>query len=158
VEVARRLPEVSFVFLGRNHFSDSWAPLSAPSNCAFRGHLDGPGKEELLERGWLLLNTSIHESLAVSFLEALRSETPVVSCQNTENLAARFGTFVGRWDGDGLGSVEAFVGAIRDLVASTEKRRSLGAAGRLWVEATHSREQFLEHFRAAVRRSGLHPS
>lgn len=158
LEVARQLPAVRFAFLGANHFPDTWSPRDVPPNCSFLGYLDGRQKDEMLERAWLIINSSIHEGLAVSFLEALKSEAPIVSCQNTEGLAARFGAFVGRWDGDGLGSVEAFVNAIRDLVASTEKRRSLGAAGRRWVQATHSREQFLEHFRAAVRRSGLHPS
>jgi glycosyltransferase involved in cell wall biosynthesis len=43
------------------------------------GHVDGLEKTEILSSSWALINTSIHEGLAVSFLEALQCETPLIS-------------------------------------------------------------------------------
>jgi glycosyltransferase involved in cell wall biosynthesis len=149
--VARRVPDVSFVFLGQTHFEHAWTPTDLPPNVALLGHRDGIEKLQTLSRAWMLLNTSVHESLPVSFLEALAHEATIVSCQNPDGLAASYGRYVGHWDGDGLASVDTFVTAIRELVATPDATRALGRAGRAWVEQTHSREAFLGAF-ARLRR------
>jgi len=146
MEIARRMPDVSFVFLGKNHFEDAWSPRDVPGNVLLAGHLEGPEKQAHLASAWILLNTSIHEGLAVSFLEALAAESAIVSSQNPEGLVSSFGRYVGRWGGDGLTSVDTFVSALQDLIARPEHTRALGRAGRHWVEATHSRATFLSAF------------
>ena len=155
LEIARRMPDVSFQFLGKNHFEGVWAPKEVPANVELVGHLDGPEKQERLAQAWLLLNTSIHESLAVSFLEALAAEAAIVSCQDPEGLASSFGRFVGRWNGDGMDSVEAFVRAVRELVEQPDATRALGRAGREWVESNHSRTSFLAAFSRLRRTLGV---
>jgi glycosyltransferase involved in cell wall biosynthesis len=159
VELARLFPEVTFLFLGQAHFhgAGSWTPSGLPSNVKLLGHTGGAEKEAALACAWALVNTSIHEGLPVSFLEALAWETPILSCQNPEDVASRFGVYAGRFDGTGLESLPAFAGGLRRLLDSAPLRERLGAEGRQWVAATHSRSRFLEAFADLCRRAGLEP-
>lgn len=147
-ELARRLPDVEFVVMGKQHFSGAgaWEPGELPSNMRMLGHVDEPEKRAELARAWVLLNTSIHEGLAVSYLEALAHEAPLVSCVDTEGLASRFGRAIERHPGDGLAAIPAFELALREMIADHESRRRLGREGRAWLEATHSRAAFLRAF------------
>ncbi|MBM3768441.1 MAG: glycosyltransferase family 4 protein [Acidobacteria bacterium] len=157
IELARRIPEAEFVVMGKRHFSGSgaWEPGELPPNMRMLGHAGEPEKRAELARAWLLLNTSIHEGLAVSYLEALAHEAPLVSCVDTEGLATRFGRAVARHPGDGLDALPSFEIALREMIADHEERVRLGRAGRLWVEATHSREAFLRAFFAHAGQLGV---
>jgi glycosyltransferase involved in cell wall biosynthesis len=159
IELARRFPEATFLFLGQSHFrgAGAWSPLDVPSNVRLLGHTDGPEKAAALSAGWVLVNTSIHEGLAVSFLEALAWKTPILSCQDPEGVASRFGVYVGRWDGTGLEGLPAFSNGLRRLLEDAALRERLGEAGRQWVSATHTRSRFLDTFAELCRRVGLRP-
>ena len=98
----------------------------------------------------MIVNTSIHEALPISFLEALHSATPIVSCQNPEDVTSRFGVYVGRWDGSGLEGLDAFTDAVTYLLDDHEARVQLGREGRAWVRSTHTRERFLGAFQRLV--------
>ncbi|HEX8146491.1 MAG TPA: glycosyltransferase family 4 protein [Pyrinomonadaceae bacterium] len=158
-ELARRFPEVEFLFMGHSHFEGegAWRPEGLPPNVRLLGHVEGAEKMRLLSSAWALVNTSIHEALAVSFLEALSCETPVVSCQNPGDLVSRFGAYVGRWDGDGLASLPPFAEALGRLLRDDATRTRLGRDGRAWVEETHGPERFLDAFRSLCARVGLEP-
>lgn len=147
-ELARRFPQVDFLVLGRSHFSGegTWEPSPLPENVRLLGHVDGDEKHRVLASAWALVNTSIHEGLAVSFLEALHHGTPIVSCQDPESVVTRFGRYVGRWDGDGFDGLDAFSDALAELVDDADLRRHLGFEGRDWVRATHTRERFVSGF------------
>ncbi|MEY2878520.1 MAG: hypothetical protein RLZZ15_900 [Verrucomicrobiota bacterium] len=159
VEVARRMPAVEFLFLGQNHFRGpgAWAPDNLPPNVRLLGHTDGEAKTSTLAGAWALLNTSIHEGLPVTFQEALAVETPIVSCLDPEEVTTRFGIFTGEALGDGMELVPKFTAALTRLIADAPLRARLGAAGRAWVEATHSRETFLAAFRQLAREAGVTP-
>lgn len=148
VELARRFPQVDFLVLGQPHFTGegSWEPRGLPGNVRILGHVDGEEKTRLLSSASALVNTAIHEGLAVSFLEALHCGTPIVSCQDPEGVVSRFGVYAGRWDGDGLDSLDAFGDALGRLLDDSDLRLRLGAEGRSWVRATHTREEFLSTF------------
>lgn len=51
------------------------------SNLKFMGHVSGKEKENLLSECKILVNTSIHEAIPVSFLEAISYGLKIVSCQ-----------------------------------------------------------------------------
>ncbi|WP_228060785.1 MULTISPECIES: glycosyltransferase family 4 protein [unclassified Coleofasciculus] len=97
-ELARHFPDVEFIFMGKLHFEGegAWEPTSLPDNVKLMGHVGGVDKIRILSEAWVLINTSIHEGLAVSFQEALKCETPILSCLDPENVVSRFGIYVGR--------------------------------------------------------------
>jgi glycosyltransferase involved in cell wall biosynthesis len=94
----------------------------------------------------MIVNTSIHESLPISFLEALHCGTPIVSCQDPEGVTSRFGRYVGHVDGSGLDALDVFADAIESLLDDDDLRLRLGAEGREWARANHTAERFLEVF------------
>lgn len=144
-ELARRMPETELRVMGQSHFTGpgSWHATESLPNVRYLGHVADRVKRDELDRAWVLLSTSIHEGLSVSFLEALAQETPIVASVDTEQVVSRFGRYVGPVAGDGLDGVGAYEVAVRELLADASERDRLGTAGRRWVEETHSRDSFL---------------
>jgi glycosyltransferase involved in cell wall biosynthesis len=155
VELARSMPHAEFVVLGGSYQEGpgAWELTSPPENLRVEGHVDGDEKTRLLASAWALVNCSIHESLPISFLEALHCATPIVSCQDPEGVTSRFGIDVGRWNGSGEESVEAFADALDALIGDPDRRDALGESGRAWARATHTRARFLTAFSALVGRA-----
>ncbi|SRR6266508_53139 len=157
LELAQRFPDVEFLMLGQSHFQGQggWMPSAVPANVHFLGHLGEAEKVRALASAWLLINTAIHEGLAISFLEALACETPILSCQDPGGVVSTFGAYVGQLDGAGLEGIPRFAEALGRLLRDHETRQQLGKEGRRWVEQTHSRTRFLEAFHAGCLRLGV---
>ena len=157
MDLAQHFPRVEFLIIGQAHFSGpgSWSPENVPPNVRLLGHVDGPRKKKLLASAWLLINTSIHEGLSVSFLEALACEVPIIACVDPEQIVSRYGIFVGKYSGAGLTSVAAFSRAVSELLSNSNRRCELGASGRAWVRRTHSRARFLAGFFRLTTLTGL---
>lgn len=156
--LAERLPEVEFICLGASHFpypAHRWWPTPTPPNLQWLGHVDGHAKAELLASAWVLVNTSIHEAVPTSFLEALRCETPIVSCQDAGGIVSRFGIYVGRFPGDGLAAVPHLERALLGLIRDERRRTDLGRQGRAWVESACSPDRFLTEWYALLRELGV---
>jgi glycosyltransferase involved in cell wall biosynthesis len=102
----------------------------------------------------VLVNTSIHEGLSVSFLEALAHEVPIVASVDPDTVVSRFGLFTGRAPGTGTELLPRFEEALRRLLEDVALRTMLGRAGREWVEATHATATFLAAFGEMARRAG----
>jgi glycosyltransferase involved in cell wall biosynthesis len=147
-ELAERLPHVDFLVMGADYQPDQggWRPESLPSNLHLLGHKGEAEKAEILSQSWLAANTSVHEGLAISLLEALRCETPLVASVDPGNVVSRFGRYVGDFPGTGMESVPAFLEAINELIGDDDLRNQLGREGRDWVEVHHSRDAFLAGF------------
>jgi hypothetical protein len=71
----------------------------------------------------------------------------VLSCIDTEEVASRFGVYVGRHDGSGMDAIPAFVEGLRGLLGDHERRARLARDGQAWVTGVHNRDRFLEAFR-----------
>ena len=84
----------------------------------------------------------------------LACETPLVACQNPGFLVSRHGIYTGRFDGSGMDSLGPFSEALQTLFENPDRRRDLGASGRAWTEATHTRARFLESFARLCERAG----
>lgn len=147
--LAQNFPEVTFHFLGKNHFEGTggWQFSDSPSNVIFHGHLEGRQKDDLMKRAWAVVNTSIHEALPISFLEALSFGLPILSMQNPDDIPSRFGVFTGRWLGDGTEGLPALTRGLEYLLTNLDLNIEIGEFGKKWVQQNHSRDLFIEHFR-----------
>jgi glycosyltransferase involved in cell wall biosynthesis len=155
VELARCLPDVEFLMLGKAHFEGkgAWQPRALPPNLRVLGHVGEEEKSKRLASAWALVNTSLHEGLAVSLLEALACETPPVASVNPEGVLSRFGVQVEEAEGDGLAALPSYASGLEHLLGDATLRAHLGREGRRWVRSTHSANRFGEAFDALVRRA-----
>ena len=140
--LAAAVPELDFVALGRQHLERGWTPTAAP-NLHWLGHVDGPAKDAVLDSAVATVNTSIHETMALSLLESLHHATPLVACLDPGGVVGRFGLAVPPVPGDGIDAVPALAAAVRALAGDADRGRALGSDGRAWVRSRHSRGPFL---------------
>jgi glycosyltransferase involved in cell wall biosynthesis len=156
-ELARRFPDVEFRIAGLAYHKGegTWTPHDLPSNVCFLGHIDGEEKVQALSSAWILVNTSIHEGLAVSFLEALACETPLLACVDPGGIVSRFGLYAGRFDGTGLEALPALSAHMNRLLSDHRLRLQLGKAGRSWVQETHNWPNFLVSLRNLCAHVGV---
>lgn len=152
-EVAKRLPEYNFYFLGQFHeknmiqIMDKYKSLS---NCYFVGHIEGIEKERFLKEAKILINTSIHEAVPVSFLEAMSYGTLLVSNRNPDCLTSKFGVHINQVNGDGLASVNEFVFAIKKIMQDVDFFEETSLAARKYVEEIHNIDSFKRNMSAII--------
>ena len=156
-EIAKRMPEYQFYMLGQSFREKSQNDSimnqyhSGIDNLHFTGHVEGEEKFKYIKEAKILVNTSIHEALPVTFLESLAYGTLLVSCQNPENLTEKFGVYTGPVLGDGFDQIELFVDAIRSLLQDEERRKTLSIAGYEYVKQIHNVSDFIRNTRALIR-------
>lgn len=147
-ELARSLPHYNFVVAGVTHFAELINPIIEKykdlKNLEFRGLVSGQEKDALLRESWIMVNTSIHEGLPVSWLEALSYKLPVVSTVNTEDFASTYGEYVGEFLGDGADAVPNLMEAIVGLVNDEKRRKNLAMSGYRHVIDTYSHRSFIQ--------------
>jgi len=101
-ELARRFPEARFIALGRAHSDARDRHLrrvyGGVPNLEMPGFATGAEKSRVLERSWILVNTSVSECLPVSFLEAAAYRCAILSFHDPDGFASEFGYHV--TDGD----------------------------------------------------------
>lgn len=156
-ELATHFPDVEFRFLGQSHFTGpgSFRTDALPPNVRLLGHVNEEEKLRLVSEAWVAINTSIHEGLAVSFLEALACETPLLSCVNPGFTVSRYGIYTGRFDGSGVESIPVFKNALAALLGDEALRMRLARAGREWVKATHTVKTFSDKFDSLCEIAGV---
>lgn len=120
---------------------------------------EGKEKEKYLKDAKILVNTSIHEALPVSFLEALSYGTLLVSNRNPENLTSKFGIWTGDIYGDGFDKINLYIDAIRTLITDNKKREKLGEYAIKYIKNIHNIPNFVENLRKCIRDNfnNLHP-
>jgi glycosyltransferase involved in cell wall biosynthesis len=153
-ELAKYFPEIEFLLLGKAHFNGegAWSPHELPANVIVKGHIDGSEKQKILSEASILINTSIHEALPVSFLEGLQFEMPLLSCQDPEGIVSSFGYFTGRIDGDGLNGIDKFRQGLEYLLNDRNRLLALGKQGSEWVNNNHSRSNFINLFAGIIKK------
>src|SRR5205814_190493 len=144
------MPDVQFYFLGgmpNTIVPYIIRPYQNLPNVHLLGHQAGDLKVELLRRCKILINTSIHDAIPVSFLEALSYGTLIVSCQNPDAITERYGAYTGTVLGDGRDKAPVFAEAIRMLLNQDERRVSLSVDGRSYVQREHALAPWVEAMR-----------
>jgi glycosyltransferase involved in cell wall biosynthesis len=111
IALAARFPKVEFVMAGAAQDARFGVELRAQAasigNLTMTGFLqqfEGPALTQLMERAWVLVNTSAREGLPNAMLEALSHRCALLSTVDVSGVAARFGYHAA--DGDlesGLG-------------------------------------------------------
>ena len=98
IALASRFPEVQFIMAGtaQNTRYESALRRQATglSNLQMSGFLqqfDDPALQVMLERSWVLVNTSAREGLPTSMLEALAQSCALLSQADVAGVAGRFG-------------------------------------------------------------------
>lgn len=135
LSLARRLPQVRFIAMGRGHNPPRDAALrraygGAP-NLELTGFVSEEEKSRVLGESWALVNTSVREALPVSFLEALAHGTPIISGENPDGLTERYGYRVEGGD---------YESAIHRMLRDPERLRK-GAEGRSHVKRVHDADR-----------------
>jgi len=135
LSLARRLPQVRFIAMGRAHDPVRDAQLRAAyggaPNLKLTGFITEEEKSRVLGESWALVNTSVREALPVSFLEALAHETPIISGENPDGLTERYGYLVEGGD---------YEAAVRRMLRDPD-RGIKGAEGRQYVKRTHEADR-----------------
>ncbi len=146
-EIAKRMPEYQFHVLGQTFReqgknSDIMSQYYDIPNLNFAGHVDGEQKNDYLKRAKILVNTSIHEALPISFLEALSYGTLLVSNRNPEDLTSKFGVHVGDVLSDGFDKVDLYVNAIKEIFANQEHYNRISAEAISYIHSVHNVADF----------------
>ena len=154
-EIAKRLPEYNFYVLGQSfREKDKNASIMAKykniSNLHFVGHVEGKEKEQYLKDAKILVNTSIHEALPISFLEALSYGVCLVSDRNPEDLTSKFGIWTGQINGDGFDKLDLYVNAIKKLMTDESLRRKQAISGRKYIEQIHNIDKFQNDLKSVI--------
>lgn len=155
-EIAKRMPEYEFYVIGqtlqgKEKMKAILVPYQSLSNLHFTGHLEGEEKNRLLKDSKILVNTSIHEALPVSFLESLSYGTLLVSCRDPEGLTSKFGVYVGQVLGDGFDKVGLFVDGIRKIISNEEQRKETARRAIAYIKEIHSIKCFQDTMRTIVK-------
>ena len=154
-EIAKRLPEYEFRVLGQSFREkckndEIIKKYYGITNLKFEGHVSGEIKAKHLREAKLLINTSIHEALPVSFLEAMLYGVLLVSNRNPDGLTERFGIWVGDVLGDGFDVVDKFVDAIQKILNDEARRYDLSREAQLYVKRFHDRNLIIPNLRNEI--------
>lgn len=136
--LAENFTDVRFIAVGRAHDPDRGRRLrerfGGVPNLELRGFLTGEDKARVLDESWVLVNTSVHECLPVSFLEAAAHRCAILSPHDPDGFAARFGYHAAEGDiAEGLG-----------WLLGDERWRERGERGHRYVSAVHEKKRVID--------------
>lgn len=158
-EIAKRFPDVTFLVVGemdaRQHLKEVISGAQNIPNLKLLGKRTGRDLEDLLEKTWVLINTSIHEGMPQSILQALSYEVPVLSALGFGGTINRYGIQASEAHSDGLDEIEPFCRELSSLLNSDSKRTELGRAGLEFVKENYSDHAFQRQFSFMMESMGL---
>lgn len=156
-EVAKRMPEYEFYVLGQFfRYQEDNKRMLAPymngdiPNLHFIGHVDGEQKKKMIRESRILLSTAIWEGIPISWLEALSYGTVLVSDLEREELAARFGMYIGTVPGDGFEGVDKFIPAIRSLMEDDRLYLEKARSAIEYIRKTHGITCFQNNMKKVI--------
>ena len=154
-EIAKKLPQYEFRVLGqtfreKEKNNSILRKYSNVKNLKFEGHVSGELKIQHLREAKILINTSIHEALPVSFIEALLYGVLLVSNRNPDQLTERFGLWVGDVLGDGFDAVDKYVEAVKNIMNNEDRRRELSKEAHLYIKKYHDQNKVIPALKAQI--------
>lgn len=151
VELARVFPDVTFTFAGacsNDAGRDARIRQEAGrlKNVECPGWVDEAERAAILDRAWILINTSTRECLPVSYLEAGGRRCAILSHCNADDFAADFGYWAQR------GDLADYVAGLRFLLAE-DRWRACGQRALAYVSATHEYDRVIDQHVDVYRRA-----
>lgn len=135
-ELAKKFRKVKFVAMGAcsPHYYERERMLrekySKVPNLRMIGWAVGEAKSEILDQSWILINTSWRECLPVSYLEACAHKCAILSHENPDDFASKFGYWAQK------GDIEDFACGLEFLLEN-DSWKQLGEHGYQYVKDTH---------------------
>lgn len=150
-ELAKILPQYIFYVCGQGEeLNKIISKYSEVKNLKFMGHVTGEDKEKILKECKILVNTSIHEAIPVSFLEAISYGLKIVSCQNPDGITENNGYNTGIILGDGYDRIESFKLGIEKCLNEyneEEIRKSIEK-----IKKEHDIDKFIKNMRGLIKK------
>lgn len=119
-ELAKKFPEYDFLVCGDIPENKKMISMidnaKKIKNLIFKGYISGKEKDEILEKTKVLVNTSIHEAIPITFLEAISYGARILSCQNPDNITSDNGRYTGVVLGDGLDKINIFEKMLKEIL------------------------------------------
>jgi len=144
LRIAEKLPAVHFICCGVanpefKHYSEPLIKKAGElENVNYMGYVSGERKSEVLNKSWLLLNTSSRECLPVTFLEAAAHKMSIVSPNNPDSFASHFGYKIQERE-----NIKEYVDAINTLILD-DNWRLKGNLARKYVQENHELKHVIE--------------
>lgn len=149
-ELAKLFPEKVFYVCGQgDEINEMLEKYKNVKNLKFMGHVSGEQKDKLLKEAKVLVNTSIHEAIPVSFLEAISYGLKILSCQNPDDITANNGYFTGTVLGDGYEDIEKFQKGLKYCFDNYNESEILESIKK--IRENHNLEKFIKEGREIIK-------
>jgi glycosyltransferase involved in cell wall biosynthesis len=135
-ELAKKFSDVDFIAMGKTqpHFADRDKMLREKykdvRNLTMTGFVTEEEKTEILDRSWIMINTSWRECLPIAYLEAAAHKCAILSHENPDNFASERGYHAVN------GTFEEFREGLKWLLED-DRWKKLGTKGYEYVDENH---------------------
>jgi glycosyltransferase involved in cell wall biosynthesis len=141
LELARQIPQVHFIATGEGRdqhwdlrLRKKYKDVPNLEMTGFIDQFDGQGLSNILGKSWVLVNTSVRESLPNSFIEAAAHRCAILSAVDPDGFASRFGRHV---------EDDQFVQGMADLLENN-RWQELGLQAYQYVNETFAIEKSID--------------
>lgn len=153
-ELAKKFPENIFYVCGQGTEIDKIIEkYKDVKNLKFMGHVSGEEKDRLLRECKVLVNTSIHEAIPVSFLEAISYGQKLLSCQNPDDITKNNGYFTGTILGEGLDKLGEFEKGLKICFETYNKDEIVESIEK--IKNNHNLNKFINNMRELLKKEGV---
>lgn len=153
-ELAKKFPENIFYVCGQGTEIDKIIEKYKDiKNLKFMGHVSGEEKERLLRECKVLVNTSIHEAIPVSFLEAISYGQKLLSCQNPDDITKNNGYFTGTILGEGVDQIEEFQKGLEFCLENYKEDEIVESIEK--IKNNHNLDKFINNMRELLKKEGV---
>lgn len=153
-ELAKKFPENIFYVCGQGTEIDKIIEKYKDiKNLKFMGHVSGEEKDRLLRECKVLVNTSIHEAIPVSFLEAISYGQKLLSCQNPDDITKNNGYFTGIILGEGLDKLDEFEKGLKICFETYNKDEIVESIEK--IKNNHNLNKFINNMRELLKKEGV---
>ncbi|MGL5052267.1 MAG: glycosyltransferase [Cetobacterium sp.] len=149
-ELAKKFPLNTFYVCGQGTEIDKIIDnYKEVENLKFMGHVSGEKKDNLLRESKILVNTSIHEAIPVSFLEAISYGLKILSCQNPDDITRKNGYFTETILGEGLDKLQNFERGIEECFEKYDEKSIILSIQK--IKENHNLDKFIYNLRNLIK-------